>query len=188
MQGRSTFAQMYMDQKGDVFLFGGDSPLFTHRDHRQHNVTIAVCRIPSPHTGEHIREIIDEVLAEWELPTNKIGAILTDNGSNMLKALCTQCEDLQAQDENDTEERFHLDESDESGDESSDESGEDGEEVDSMCADLEERERDHKLAFSNYKRVSCFAHTLQLVVQKFHTVESFKVLSSAYKLAKKVNK
>ena len=40
----------------------------------------------------------------------------------MLKAFCTQCEDLQAQDENDTEaeERFHLDESDESGDESSD--------------------------------------------------------------------
>ena len=52
----------------------------------------------------------------------------------MLKAFCTQCEDLQAQDENDTEaeERFHLDESDESGDESSDESGEDGEEVDSI--------------------------------------------------------
>lgn len=106
----------------------------------------------------------------------------------MLKAFCTQCEDLQAQDENDTEERFHLDESDESGDESSDESGEDGEEVDSMCADFEERERNHELAFSNYKSVSCFAHTLQLVVQKFHIVKSFKVLSSAYKLAKKVNK
>jgi len=80
-----------------------------------------------------------------------------------------------------------LDESDESGDESSDESGDDGEEVDSMCADFEERERDHELAFSNYKRVSCFAHTLQLVVQKFHTVKSFKkVLSSAYKLVKLV--
>ena len=74
------------------------------------------------------------MLAEWELPTNKIAAILTDNWSNMLKAFCTQCEDLQAQDENDTEaeERFHLDESDESGDESSDESGEDGKEVDSI--------------------------------------------------------
>jgi len=56
------------------------------------------------------------VLDEWELPTNKIGAILTDSASNMLKAFCTQCEDLQAQDENDTEERFPLDESDESGD------------------------------------------------------------------------
>ena len=113
---------------------GVTAHFFTHRDHRWHNVTIAVRRIPSPHTGEHIREIIDEVLAEWELPTNKIAAILTDNGSNMLKAFCTQCEDLQAQDENDTEaeERFHLDESDESGDESSDESGEDGKEVDSI--------------------------------------------------------
>lgn len=107
----------------------------------------------------------------------------------MLKAFCTQCEDLQAQDENDTEERFHLDESDESGDESSDESGEYGEEVDSMCADFEERERNHEPAFSNCECVSCFAHTLQLVVQKFHTVKSFKkVLSSTYKLVKKVNK
>ena len=82
---------------------GVTAHFFSQRDHRRHNVTIAVCRIPSPHIGEHIREIIDEVLAEWELPTNKIGAILTDNGSNMLKAFRIQCEDLQAQDENNTE-------------------------------------------------------------------------------------
>jgi len=32
--------------------------------------------------GEHVREVVDKVLMEWEIPTAKVSAILTDNGSN----------------------------------------------------------------------------------------------------------
>jgi len=33
-----------------------------------------------------VREVVQEVLVEWNIPLAKVFAILTDNGSNMLKA------------------------------------------------------------------------------------------------------
>jgi len=39
-------------------------------------------------------------------------------------------------------------------------------EVDSEVLDLEQHELDHDVAFVLHKRVSCFAHTLQLVVHE----------------------
>ena len=39
-------------------------------------------------------------------------------------------------------------------------------EVDSEVVDLEQHELDHDVAFVLHKRVSCFAHTLQLVVRE----------------------
>ena len=49
------------------------------------------------HTAENIRAIVDQVLLEWEIPSHKISAILTDNGSNIVAAFhghfCTSSED-----------------------------------------------------------------------------------------------
>ena len=52
------------------------------------------------------------------------------------------------------------------------------------------KESNHEFAFHGFiKRLSCFAHTLQLVVYKFKEVKSLKkVLTSAHALVKKVNK
>ena len=52
-----------------------------------------------PHTGEHVRELVDEVLREWEIPVSKVVAILTDNGSNMLRAFSTLVQDKESNDE-----------------------------------------------------------------------------------------
>ena len=54
----------------------------------------------------------------------------------------------------------------------------------------ESREFEHEIAFQFYfKCLSCFAHTLQLVVLKFSEDESLKrILKRAFSLVKKVNK
>ena len=48
---------------------------------------------------------------------------------------------------------------------------------------------EHEIAFSLHKRLSCFSHTLQLVVSKFDTLVSPKhCLQSASRLVKKFAK
>ena len=122
---------------------------FSSLDHRRHRVTLAVRRIPHPHTAENIRRIVDEVLREWKIPVCNVMAILTDNASNMVKAFRQEVEDTLCEDDT-------TDESDQ--------------ESDDVCADedFETRERNHDRTFQFFcKRLSCFAHTLQLVVHKF---------------------
>ena len=58
-------------------------------------MTLAVHQMPPSHTAESIRAIVDQVLLE--IPSLKISAILTDNGSNIVAAFrghfCTSSED-----------------------------------------------------------------------------------------------
>ncbi len=42
--------------------------------------------MPHPHNAESILDITEVVLQEWNIPPAKLQAILTDNGSNMVKA------------------------------------------------------------------------------------------------------
>ena len=59
---------------------------FSRKDHRRHCMTLAVRRLPSPHTGDRIEQLVCEVLDEWTISPQKVSAILTDNGSNMVCA------------------------------------------------------------------------------------------------------
>ena len=53
--------------------------------------------------------------------------------------------------------------------------------------DFERQEIEHEIAFSLHKRLSCFSHTLQLVVSKFDTLASPKrCLQAGSHLVKKV--
>ena len=54
--------------------------------HKRHSVTLAVKRMPSPHTGEEVLKIVLQIFKDWNIPDHKIGSIITDNGSNMVKA------------------------------------------------------------------------------------------------------
>ena len=40
--------------------------------------------MPSPHTADHVRDLVYEVLSEWNIPLNKVMVVVTDNGSNMV--------------------------------------------------------------------------------------------------------
>ena len=84
------------------------------------------------------------------------------------------------------------DEKDEEEEEKEKEEKEEEEEsdVDREAEEYDLKESNHEFAFQGFiKQLSCFAHTLQLVVHKFKEVKSLKkVLTSAHALVKKVNK
>ena len=62
-------------------FLGVTAHFFTPNDHKWNQA-----RLVSPHTAEYVEAAVVEVLREWEIPKEKISAILTDNGRNMIKA------------------------------------------------------------------------------------------------------
>lgn len=75
---------------------------FSKFDHRKHIVALAVRKLCHPHTAENIRQILEEVLEEWEIPITKL---MTDYGSNMVKAFKEQVlTNLMSDDESESEE------------------------------------------------------------------------------------
>ena len=145
---------------------------FSRYDHRRHRITLAVRQIMQhPHNAETIREMVEEILKEWGIPLDKILAILTDNGSNMIKAFREQC--------------FN-------GDNEEDEISSENEAIsfDEEEQDFESREVDHDVAFSLLgRRIGCFSHTLQLIVHRFSIEPAFKqLLSKVHSLVSRVNK
>ena len=67
-------------------FLGITAHFFTMSDHRRLVVTLAVRVLPSLHTANRIEELVREVLQNWDIPPQKISAVLTDNGSNMIAA------------------------------------------------------------------------------------------------------
>ena len=144
---------------------------FCRLDQRKHIVTLAVRNLPHPHNAEHIRSTVDTVLGEWNIPLMKVMAVVTDNGSNMVKAFreMVVTDDEEEEAEAEDEAKFTSDDEDN--------------------ADFVEKEIDHEITFKFYcKRLGCFSHTLQLVMLKF-SERSFKpFLKKVHTLIGKVNK
>ena len=65
-------------------FMGVTAPFFV--SNKRHFVALAVRRMPSPHTGENILRIIESVTSDYEISELQLNKVLTDNGSNMVKA------------------------------------------------------------------------------------------------------
>lgn len=153
---------------------------FSPKDNRRHCVTLAVRRMPASHTAINIRHIFEDVLSEWEIPNNKISAILTDNGSNIVAAFKSHFSTIDGDGEDEDIDKSYGIEDD--GDDKS--NG-----IESEADEFDDLELDHAITFSSFKRVSCFAHTLQLVVRQFDGIATFKdLLKRTHHLVSKVNK
>lgn len=136
---------------------------------------MAVRRMPSPHTAANVRKLIEKVLEEWNIPLSKVFVIVTDNGSNMVAAFKQQ-----------PEERDSVND-DEVGEEDASSEGE-GDDEENTEDDFDEKELEHDSEFILMRRIGCFAHTLQLVAQKFDGYEGFSnVIRAARKINSKVN-
>ena len=53
-------------------FMGITAHFFTTDDHRHHNITIAVRRMPSSHTADAVADIVSTVLSEWNIPDWKV--------------------------------------------------------------------------------------------------------------------
>lgn len=178
----SICTDIWSKQGMSASFLGITAHFFTFPDKKRHSITLAVRRFESPHTGVRIAALLQVVLDEWKIQ-HKIFRSLTDNGSNMIKAFS------------------EIDSSDVSGDECLDSEGADSDldletedcasnsPAENEIKEFEECEEDHQQALLEWKRNSCFIHTLQLVVKEFEKNPCFKsTLAKAKKIVKKVNK
>ena len=178
---------------------------FSYQGRQRHNVNLAVSRLLSPHTADRILEAFDAIVCQWNIPQSKLFRVLTDNGSNMVVAFKDQITskvNIESVGDDDAEHCYidvdpgNSDESDildepiEYDSEHDSDVEIDGEQAASTdIFNFEQQENEHAMAFNSYKRISCFIHTLQLVVKIFKTAPSFKVsLSKVHSIVKKVNK
>lgn len=80
-----------MDKAWNVCIFPWcPAHFFSLKDHKRHNMTLVAHQFPSAHTANHIADLVQIILSEWHIPTNKIHRILTDNGSNKVVAFKSQ--------------------------------------------------------------------------------------------------
>ena len=129
--------------------------------------------------------------AQTAVPLSKVQYVITDNGSNMVKAfklaqVTAMTKDKDHEEQSDDEVEFEDDDLEEK-EEEEDPSGV----IDNEIVEFEKEEARHSEVFTKQglKRLSCFSHTLQLVVTAFNKDDSAKaLLSKAYKVVSSVSK
>jgi hypothetical protein len=128
------------------------------------HVVLDVIELPHPHTGIILADCIDSCLAEWGIGSEKILMVVTDNGSNIVKAVKIMIERAGESDEN--EDMTATDESDDSDEEGSDRDssvGTEPSEVEELVQIMEGTN-----TTMHYVRMMCMAHSLQLVIKKVY--------------------
>jgi hypothetical protein len=140
------------------------------------------------HTGVNIQDIFDKVFNDWEIEPQKIMAVVIDNGSNILKAFKELVMEIG------DEGNINVDEEEEENvpqlDVGSSVVGDDinSDFIDGEIEEFETKEEEQSLIYPAINRISCFTHTLQLVVHKINkNVTIKKTLSSVHKVVQKVN-
>lgn len=133
---------------GLVESFLGISAHFYSRlTHQKCNVLLGLELFESPHTGDRLKQILDDVLHSWGIESDKVLRFITDNGSNMVKALRNEA--LIYKLVADNVDRDVSDELDEFGFE----------------AETDETEELDTPEVSQPKHMRCFAHSLMCVLR-----------------------
>ncbi|XP_028297947.1 uncharacterized protein LOC114460108 [Gouania willdenowi] len=125
---------------------------FCIEQNKPEHILLALEQVAHPHTAQSIKACVDKSLQEWDIPTEKIIAVITDNGSNMVAAFkntASEGEDVTSDDSED----FPVMESDSVP------------EVDDL--------RYHNV---NMERIPCVVHSIQLVVHLMQKEASVKRL------------
>ena len=170
---------------------------FSQADHKRHGVTLGVEPFPSPHTAIRIAQTFNNVLQQWNIPKTKVFKILTDNGSNMVAFVKPHYTDQVDNDHSDDGESDILNtlpsqesmESHHSSDSDDDLESRTITPIEESVTDFEVGEEIHQttLTAENFKRLGCFMHTLQLVVNSC-VISSNTAIKKARQLVSQCNK
>ena len=74
-------------------FLGVTAHFFTPDSNKRHTICIALRKFPSPRTGIKIAELLQRIVAEWEIPCNTLFRVFTDNGSDIVAAFKENNED-----------------------------------------------------------------------------------------------
>ena len=85
---------------------GVTAHFYSRTDNRRHTITLAVRRLTTSHTASNIRSLLDDILVEWDILPNKISAVITDNGSNMIAAFKADIDHFVAGNEDEEDEEM----------------------------------------------------------------------------------
>ena len=163
-------------------------------NHQRCKVTLAVRHFESPHIGDRILNIIKVVLNDWDISCSQVGKIVIDNGSNMLNAFKETINCSNDDSMTDTEYDVLVVNLPENEDEETNCNGHDDQpEVNDIIENVIEfddnEEHNEIITREEYQRLSCFSHTLQLIVAKFDDVKPCKeAISICKKLVACFNK
>ncbi len=161
---------------------GITAQFLTPRNHKRNRATLAVRQLPSPHTGDNVEAVVEEVLGEWSIPREKVSAILTDNGSNMVKEWLTDLHEASDDSGKDESQEHPVPGDGGNSPSTTGSDNESGEEmdidshgkVDHEIHEFDDNKSEYDAAFILHTGLRCFSHSLQLVVRKFDTVKGLK--------------
>lgn len=128
------------------------------------HVMLNLEKLQNPHTGENLAKCLKESLKKWAVPPEKVFMVVSDSGTNMVKAIKLLQEQAQRDMTNNDEVEGveDIDENDEVAE---------GDEIHANETDEEEDEDmdENFLELPDnvpYRRLPCMVHSLQLVVKQ----------------------
>ena len=107
-------------------LLGVIEHFYSRLDRKRHQITVAVQRFPSPHTGENVAKKMYTIITL----SSCVFRVITDNGSNMVAAFKETNEEGDKLDDDIV--AYTIDDSDDDEAEDTDVEGEDGDNVDDI--------------------------------------------------------
>uniref|UniRef100_A0A1X7VJG8 Uncharacterized protein n=1 Tax=Amphimedon queenslandica TaxID=400682 RepID=A0A1X7VJG8_AMPQE len=154
-------------------------------NHQRYKATLAVRHFESPLTGDIILNLVKIVLNDWDILCSQVGKIVTDNGSNMMKAfketINYSSDDDMTDTDSDTESDILVVDPLESEDEGTNYNNHHNDQPDvsdttENVIEFDDNEEEHNDAFATeeYQCLPCFSHPLQLIVAKFDDVKPCK--------------
>ena len=175
-------------------FLGVTAHFFNRKDHKRYTLTLSVPLFETPHTGYRILRQLNIILSEYDIGIKRIGIVLTDNGSNMIKAFNADLlHNLEEEEDEKLEQDVELiDEANGSGEnfELTENSTREDIQDNAEVHEYENNEEEHDVAFNGFcQRLGCFSHTLQLVMSEFDSIHSLKkVIKKGQELVSKCNK
>ena len=154
---------------------------FDQKSHKPRHAMLNLFQIDHPHTGKMISEKVTECLKNWGIEHKKVLIVITDNGSNMRRAVDILNEELaEIAEHAEPEESDRIEEADNAGlDQGQNivaldhENGADDDNDDDDIFVPVEFEDDYQ-----FKRLPCVVHTLQLAVRSLEKCSAFTNLLS----------